>query len=245
MIIYIATAEDLGKNLKLLSSLSNNDVLYILYTEKNATIPIEAYQLLSSLKCKVEFKPYTDSIEEQLKFAYELGYMCGENKANAAVKSLSSSKLALLSIFNDKPARKRMATTKTEAETIKKPAQKAKKEEIMPPPEINENPVQKNTEEPAQEKKKRGRKSKADKAFDKAYDELVALFGEVKTKTFNPESNLYGIVKAVKSAISEKTELKDSFKIWFPGNSDKIIQAFAGKEDRLISIVKNLDDEVK
>lgn len=240
MTIYIATAEDLSKNIKLLSSLSNNDVLYILYTEKNAMIPIDAYQLLSSLKCKVEFKPYTDNFEEQLRFAYELGYICGSNKP-ASVKSITSGKIPLLGIFQDKPVRKRTTSAKPAEKTAKTVEKTAPKEEIMPAPV--ENPVQKITEEQPPEKKKRGRKSKSEDAFDKAYDELTALFDEVKTKTFNPSSNIYGIVKAVKASITENTSLKDAFKVWFPQNADKMSKAFEGKEDRLINIVKNLNDE--
>lgn len=247
--IYLTTTKDLIKNQKLLTTLAQEDNLFILYKDTNASIPIEAYPLLSSLKCNIQFKQYTEQIQDQFSLVYELGILSGQNK-NAGIRALTDEHLQFMSIFQkEKLTRKKTGTVnkvKT-AVTASKADPSVKEQSFMNEPE---EPAEntKTMEEPV--KKKRGRKSKQDDQkdtskddFDKSYDQLTALFNSVKTKTFDPNSSMYGIVKAVKASIEEKTRLEESFKVWFPNNSGKIIKAFAGKEEELIDIVKNLNDE--
>lgn len=250
MVIYIITAEELVKEQKMLMSLPAGDMLYILYTKDNASIPIEAYQILSSLKCKVNFTQFPEDAGLQYEFVFEMGKLCGANN-NASIRSLTATnnKLirALVNVFDKKGQAK---TTRKRATSAKKAD---KEQEFMNVPQ--ENPVQKTSDTVSQEappeKKKRTRKpkeisvqNKSEDAFDKAFDELTALFEEVKTKEFDPQSQIYGIVKAVKASISEGNTIKESFKVWFPNNYNKYVKAFEGKEDRLVSIVSNLNDEV-
>ncbi len=238
--IYITTTEDLGKNLKNITSMANaNDTLYILYSENNASIPIEAFQLLSSLKCKVEFKPYPSDLTDQFKFVYELGVIRGEHRNEAVRLVTDVSTATFLDIFHEeKPARKKRSTKNKTLEI---------EEEFMPTPVVpvkeTKRPENKSVATTA-EKKTRGRKSKPKDEFDQAYDQLTTLFGEVKTKSYDPTANLYGIVKAVKTSIADKISLEESFKMWFPNNSSKILKVFTGREDELISIVNNLKDEI-
>ncbi len=238
--IYITTTEDIGKNSKNIASMTNaNDTLYILYSENNASIPIEAFQLLSSIKCKVEFKTYPIELADQFKFIYELGIIRGEHK-NEAVRLITDVGAApFLDVFRvEKPARKKRSVKQKNLK---------KEEEFMPAPEIPIEETKKSESKPATDvvlKKPRSRKDKPKDDFDQAYDQLTALLNEAKTKTFDPTANLYGIVKAVKASIADKVSLEESFKIWFPNNSDKFLKAFAGKENELTELVSKLNDEI-
>ncbi len=237
--IYITTSGELTKDQKLLASLPATDTLFILYSKTEASIPIEAYQMLSSLKCKVEFIQWSDNIDAQLKFMFDLGVTCG---TTTGVRVLTAKNYVFAKVFQNKPTRKRGASAKSSkipVQNTKDAKPEIKTEEIMPAPiSVQE----KSDKQPAAEKKKRAAKPKLEDDFDKAYSELEALFSEVKTKEYNPLNNLNGIVKAAKSSITEKRDLKESFKVWFPDKADKIIKVFEGKESRLLEIVTRLDD---
>ena len=236
MMIYITTSGELTKYQKLLASLLASDKLFVLYSEKDASIPIEAYQMLSSLKSKVEFVQWSDNIDAQLKFMFDLGVMCG---TNTGVRVLTEKNYAFAKVFQDKPARKRSAATKSAEKPIQKTKNAKSSEEFMPAPiSVQENAG----DSPVPEKKKKTAKPKQEDDFDKAYGELEALFSEIKTKEYDPMCNLNGIVKAAKSSIAEKRDLKESLKIWFPNKTEKIIKAFEGKEPRLLEIVARLED---
>lgn len=251
MTIYVTTTSDIIKHQKIFASLLKDDELQILYTDKNASIPIEAYQILSSLKCSVNFEPFPETQEEQFLYVFKLGKRCGE-KNNAAIRGITDTKNGTIGALLGALDGKSQGKTQRKRSAAARPKKESPVEEpFMPAPTMdNTTPVldpQQNDE--VAEKKKRTRKQKqgtanvADDAFERAYGELMELLEGVKTKGFDPARQVTSIVKAVKTSQNEGKSLNESFNIWFSGNANKYIKAFSGKEDDLFRIVSALGED--
>lgn len=237
-ITFMEEIENLYSNKALLSA-GKEDTLIIFCESNQSTMPIALWELLSQLKCKVEFKKIEETNDE---FKYiEPVYLLGQlSVQNMVVEILSKNpyitKAAALGNLNGKTTRKKTVSRKNpvenkenievkqlsmdevvKTEPIKKRTYKKKEtKEFMNTPEINDD-------------------------FDAKYNKLVEILQKSKTKAFDPVSIMPAIVEAVRNSIKENKSFEDAVNTCMPNYAKRVLKALAGKEDEITNLVKTME----
>ncbi len=222
---------------KIIASADKSDIVYIIYTKRTGQVNVADFTLFTEAKCKIVFVEASPEVAEDTALAFAYGRICGENPdIILGSKNLTLSKLNE-SMPAAKPQRKRASKPKT-ADFINPPE---------PADQVSETPEEQPDKSP---KKTRGRKKKEDTAsnpegddFDKAYNELETYLDSLKTKSFNPASNLNGITAAVKMMNDEKVSYQEAVeRVVSPSTAKKIL--LATEKDDIKNAIIGLSEKV-
>ena len=213
---WVFTMSERDLYTKVIAGAEKADVVYIIYTKRTGQVSISDFSLFTEAKCKINFVEAPSEVSEDTAIAFAYGKIYGENPDVI----LGSKNVTLTKVASTQPAAKQQRKRTT----------KPKKEEktfINPPEEV----IVLNSE--PEEKPKRGRKKKEaptvepSSDFDKAYFELENCLDNLKTKSFNPATNIGGISAAVKIIDDEGVSFEEAINnVVSPATAKKIIKAF-------------------
>ena len=272
---YISTFTEFDKYKKILKEGTASDTLVLFSETEDPMIPFSMFDLFKAAKCVVDITTYDSLGIAGLKKNEYLYFLMGKLTAEGKnVEILSANPILtnckqILSKAGTSVKRKAAKATgvvKTTASKTKEKAEavieKAPKKASKAKASVKETStkvatatkekvstaktVVKEKTEAVKKATTKKKKSADDKKFDEQYDKLTAVVDGLKTDDFDPSTQIYNIVSAVKMMGEQKLTFEKAIKqVCSPLVADKLYSAIKSKKATIVSIIKEMPEDEK
>lgn len=243
---YISTFTEFDKYKKILKDGTASDTLILFSETEDPMIPFSMFDLFKAAKCKVDITTYDSMGIAGLKKNEYLYFLMGKLTAEGKNVEILSANPILANckqILTKSTSAVRKKATKV-AGNVKVAASKT----VDKAKDVIEDAPKKASKAKASVKKTVSKKAKSDddKKFDEQYDKLTEVIDGLKTDDFDPSTQVYNIVSAVKMMGEQKLTLEKAIKqVCSPLVADRLYAAIKSKKTAIVNIIKEMPDDEK